>query len=386
MTKEHETIPDMDDPRKLAANLIIDKNRWLTGTRWVYTLFIFVFFVVYNYFSSEMTVDFRTIALIVLLSLLGNVIFISALRRHLKFSTGKVNQEVLSSLAVLQLDFDLVILSLLVFFSGGFESPVIVLFIFYILIATFLFYHEKAFKNTVTAMVLVVVIFFTNEGLIVSSEKLTAMIGFNAILLVAYLIAAYLSRNLKENEEKLRELLAKFRELSVTDGLTDLYNQSHFFLLLNLQLERSRRYGNAFSLILFDVDQFKNYNDTNGHIAGSDALRRVALLMKKVFRASDMLAKYGGDEFVVILPNSDKIGAFLGAERIREMVENETFIGGGSQPMGKVTLSLGIASYPEHGSTTKEILEKADKAMYFAKQTGRNKTVIYSQDLEEDTE
>jgi diguanylate cyclase (GGDEF)-like protein len=262
---------------------------------------------------------------------------------------------------------------------------VIVLFIFYILIATFLFYHEKAFKNTVTAMVLVAVIFFTNEGLIVSSEKLTAMIGFNAILLVAYLIAAYLSRNLKENEEKLRELLAKFRELSVTDGLTDLYNQSHFFLLLNLQLERSRRYGNAFSLILFDVDQFKNYNDTNGHIAGSDALRRVALLMKKVFRASDMLAKYGGDEFVVILPNSDKIGAFLGAERIREMVENEAFIGGGNQPMGKVTLSLGIASYPEHGSTTKEILEKADKAMYFAKQTGRNKTVIYSQDLEEDT-
>ena len=375
MTNEHLAIPETDDPRKLATNLIIDKNRWLTSVRWVYTLFIFIFLVVFNYFSSKITVVFRPIGLIVLLSLLGNIIFIFTLKRHLKFTKGLINQEVLATLAVLQLDFDLVVLSLFVFFSGGFESPVIVLFIFYILVATFLFYHQKAFKNTLTAMVLVVVIFFTNEGLIVSSEKLTAMIGFNAILLVAYLIAAYLSRNLKENEEKLTKLLTRFQELSVTDGLTDLYNQTHFFLLLNLQLERSRRYGNAFSLILFDVDNFKNYNDSNGHIAGSEALRKVAHLMRKVFRASDMLAKYGGDEFVVILPNSDKIGAFLGAERIREMVENEIFTG--------VTLSLGIASYPEHGTSTRDILDRADRAMYFAKQTGRNKTVIYNRDLED---
>lgn len=384
MRNETDTFSESEDPRKLATGLIIEKNQWLTSSRWVYTFFILIFFIAYNYFSGEVAIDYRSIVLIVLLSLLGNLIFIFALKRHIKFSSGEVNQEALSSLAVLQLDFDLVVLSLLVFFSGGFDSPVIVLFIFYILIATFLVYHQKAFKNTLTAMVLVVVIFFSNEGLIVSSKKLTTMIGFNAILMIAYLIAAYLSRNLKENEEKLRELLVKFRQLSVTDGLTDLYNQSHFFLLLNLQLERSRRYRTAFSLIIFDVDNFKNYNDTNGHILGSEALRRVARLMKEVFRASDMLAKYGGDEFVVILPNSDKVGAFLGAERIREAVEHETFKGGKSQPMGKVTLSLGIASYPEHGSTTRDILDKADKAMYFAKETGRNKTVIYNEDLEED--
>lgn len=383
MRNEIETFSAADDPRKLAAGLIIGKNQWLTSSRWVYTLFIFIFFIAYNHFSGAVTMNYRNIVLIVLLSLLGNLIFIFALKRHLKLSTEEVNQETLSSLAVLQLDFDLVILSLLVFFSGGFDSPVIVLFIFYILIATFLVYHQKAFKNTLTAIVLVVVIFFSNEGLIVSSEKLTTMIGFNAILMIAYLIAAYLSRNLRENEEKLQQLLEKFRQLSVTDGLTDLYNQTHFFLLLNLQLERSKRYGTAFSLILLDVDHFKNYNDTNGHIAGSEGLRRVARLMYDVFRASDMLAKYGGDEFVVILPNSDKIGAFLGAERIREAVENEVFEGGEHQPMGKVTLSLGIAGYPEHGSTTEEILEKADKAMYFAKETGRNKTVIYNEELED---
>ncbi len=383
MQKEKRLIPDVDAPQKLAIDLIIGKNQWLTRCRALYTLFIFLFFITYNYFSGAVYVNLRDILMIVFLSVLGNVIFIFALRRNLKLSTEKINRETLTSLAALQLDFDLVVLSLLVFLSGGFDSPVIVLFIFYIVMATFLLDHKTAFKKTFTAIVLVAAIFFTDEGLIVSSKQLTHMVGFDVLLLFAYLTSAYLSQNLKENEDKLQVLLEKFREQSVTDGLTELYNQSHFFLLFNLQLERSKRYNTPFSLIIFDVDHFKNYNDSNGHLAGSEALRKVGRLMKKVFRASDILAKYGGDEFVVILPNSDKIGAFLGAERIRETVENEHFDGGKTQPLGKVSLSLGIASYPEHGSTTEDILENADKALYFAKETGRNKAVIYSEDLEE---
>ncbi|MCU0288232.1 MAG: GGDEF domain-containing protein [Acidobacteria bacterium] len=129
---------------------------------------------------------------------------------------------------------------------------------------------------------------------------------------------------------------------------------------------------------------FKNYNDCNGHIAGSEALKVVGELMQKVFRKGDILAKYGGDEFVIILPDSDRIGAFLGAERLREIVEHTVFEGGEKQPLGKITLSLGIASYPEHGITTPEILAKADKAMYTAKESGRNKTIIYTPELEEE--
>lgn len=383
MQKQKPLIPDVDDPQKLAIDLIIGKNQWLTRCRALYTLFIFLFFITYNYFSGAVYVNLRDILLIVFLSVLGNFIFIFALRRNLKLSVEAINRETLTSLAALQLDFDLVVLSLLVFLSGGFDSPVIVLFIFYIVMATFLLDHKKAFKKTFTAIVLVAAIFFTDEGMILSSRELTHMVGFNVILLFAYLTSAYLSHNLKENEEKLQQLLEKFREQSVTDGLTELYNQSHFFLLFKLQLERSKRYNTPFSIIIFDVDHFKNYNDSNGHIAGSEALRKVGQLMRSVFRSSDILAKYGGDEFVVILPNSDKIGAFLGADRIRETVENEHFEGGKTQPLGKVSLSLGIAAYPEHGSTTEEILENADKALYFAKETGRNKAVIYSEDLEE---
>lgn len=383
MEKKKDMFSIEDEPQKLAIELIIGKNRWLTRIRWLYTFFIFIFFITYNYISGSVSIHYRDIALIVFLSILGNLIFTFALNRHLRLSSEAVNHETLSSLASIQLDFDLVILSLLVFFSGGFESPVIILFVFYIMVATFLIYHKKAFKNTLTAMILVVVIFFTNEGLVVSLKKLTSMIAFIVILLFAYLISAYLSRNLRENERQLQELLEKFREQSVNDRLTDLYNQAHFFLLLNLQVERAKRYKRTFSLIMLDVDDFKNYNDTNGHLAGSGALRKIGGLMKKVFRSSDVLCRYGGDEYVIILPNSDKVGAFLGAERIRETVENEYFEGGEHQSMGKVTLSLGISTYPEHGPDTRELIDKADKALYVAKNTGRNKTVIYSEDLEE---
>lgn len=383
MQKEKQSIHDMDDPQNLATDLVIGKNRWLTKGRFFYTLFIFVFFIVYAYISGVVDVRLREIILIVSLSMLGNLLFSLVLKRNLKFSPAEVNRS-LSSLAVLQVDFDLVVLGLLIFFCGGFESPLLVFFVYYIVMTTFLVEHKKALKNTLAAVVVVAAIFLVDRGGHLSSKELTTLVGFSFILLFTYLVSAYLSQHLRENEEKLRELLEKFREQSVTDGLTGLYNQTHFFLLFNLQLERAKRSHTPFSLIIFDVDHFKNYNDSNGHMAGSAALEKVGQLMQKIFRITDILAKYGGDEFVIILPNSDRIGAFLGAERLREMVEHTAFAGGEKQPLGKITLSIGIASYPEHGTTTPDILAKADKAMYVAKKSGRNKTVIYSPELEED--
>lgn len=382
MQKENQNVHEVDDPQQLATDLVISKNRWLTKGRFFYTLFIFVFFIIYAYVSGVVDIRIREILLIVSLSMLGNLLFSLILKRNLNFSPVEANRA-LTSLTVLQVDFDLVVLGLLIFFCGGFESPLLVFFVYYIVMTTFLVEHKKALKNTLAAIIVVAVIFLIDRSLNLSSKEITALVGFSSILLFTYLVSAYLSQHLRENEEKIHELLEKFREQSVTDGLTGLYNQTHFFLLFNLQIERARRYHAAFSIIIFDVDHFKNYNDLNGHIAGSATLRKVGQLMQDVFRASDILAKYGGDEFVIILPNSDQIGAFLGAERLREIIEHTVFEGGEKQPLGKITLSIGIASYPEHGTTTTEILAKADKAMYVAKQTGRNKTVIYSPELEE---
>ena len=380
---EHDEFMAYKSPQALAVELMAGKNLWLTKIRWTYTFFILLFFVAYNYFSEEIAVQPRILGLILGLSGLGNIMFTLALRRGLKFPSEKNDYSLYTSMASLQLDFDLVVLSLLVFFSHGFDSPVMVLYIFYIMVATFLIHHGKAIKNTVTAMAMVVVIFFTDEGALFSSRKLTTMVAFNVILLFTYFISAYLSKNLRENEVKIRDLLQKTREMSVTDGLTSLYNQAYFFLLLRLQLQKARRYQTSLSIIMFDVDDFKNYNDHNGHIKGSEALQRIGELMRKVFRTSDILAKYGGDEFVIILPNSDKVGAFLAADRLRELVEEEAFSGEHRQPLGKLTVSLGIASFPEHGDDLEILLGRADKALYYAKKNGRNRTVIYNNDMDE---
>jgi diguanylate cyclase (GGDEF)-like protein len=161
-----------------------------------------------------------------------------------------------------------------------------------------------------------------------------------------------------------------------------LFTQTHFFEVLQQEHERSRRYKYTYSIIIFDVDYFKDYNDNNGHLNGSRALEKIGFLMKAVFRTGDILAKYGGDEFVILLPHTDKVGAFLAADRLRESVESERFEGQERQPEGNLTLSLGVSSYPEHGGFSLEVLAKADKALYAAKRMGRNRTVIYTEDID----
>jgi len=97
-----------------------------------------------------------------------------------------------------------------------------------------------------------------------------------------------------------------------------------------------------------------------------------------------LLAKYGGDEFVIILPQTDKVGAYLAAERLRESVEKQVFPGAENQPLKKLTISIGLATYPEHGLNEEEILNRADKALYFAKESGRNRTHIYNENIEKE--
>jgi diguanylate cyclase (GGDEF)-like protein len=160
----------------------------------------------------------------------------------------------------------------------------------------------------------------------------------------------------------------------------------YFIELLNLETQKSQRYNLSYSLIMFDVDHFKNYNDHNGHLHGSETLKSIGTIMKNKFRTTDLLAKYGGDEFVIILPQTDKVGAYLAAERLREGVEKHTFPGADTQPMKKITLSLGLATYPEHGLSAEEILNRADKALYFAKETGRNRSMIYNDNIERELE
>ncbi|MBI4379453.1 MAG: sensor domain-containing diguanylate cyclase [Nitrospinae bacterium] len=172
-------------------------------------------------------------------------------------------------------------------------------------------------------------------------------------------------------------LFEKTEAMAITDELTKIYNHRYFVKSLNDELKRANRYQMNLSLIMIDVDYFKTYNDSHGHLMGNDILKEVARILKNGIRDIDILARYGGEEFVIILPQTENKNAAAIAERIRMAVEDFKFYKGETQPAGKVTISLGIAMFPDDGGTMAELIDKADKSLYQAKKEGRNKVCLY---------
>ena len=160
--------------------------------------------------------------------------------------------------------------------------------------------------------------------------------------------------------------------LAITDGLTSLYNRRHFQERLAAEASRARRYTQEFSVVLMDIDGFKRVNDTCGHAVGDATLQEFASLLKRCARASDILARHGGDEFIMLLPSTDKNSALAAAERIRAVIENCTF-----PRRKKLTVSVGVASFPRDGEDGAETVSRADEALYVAKRLGRNRAVAF---------
>ena len=158
--------------------------------------------------------------------------------------------------------------------------------------------------------------------------------------------------------------------LSITDGLTGAYNFRFLIDAIRKEIGRAQRFEEIFSIIMLDVDSLKEHNDVHGHLKGSGVIKRVALIVMENLRAIDMLCKYGGDEFVVVLPRTDKAGAAKAAERIRAAIDKYGFPG--ERLTGKITASMGIASFPEDGDTVQSLISSADRALYRAKRHGRN--------------
>ncbi len=377
----------MQKPETLALKNMFEKNHWLIRIRWIYPVFIMLFFLTYNFLARHSLISWQNALLVFLLPIIVNFLLHVDIRQKEKRAENQVQYSQLLTIISRQLNFDLIALSLIVFFSGGLNSPIIALYIVYIMITTFLTDYHKAFRNTLTVIVLLLIItLLQNSESFFSSQQLMAILTFDLMLIFTYFVSGYLSKNLHTNELLLKKLLEQTQELSISDGLTGLYNQMHFFELLSLETKKSQRHKLSYSLIMFDVDFFKNYNDHNGHIHGSEILKSIGAIMKNKFRTTDLLAKYGGDEFVVILPQTDKVGAYLAAERLRESIEKQVFPGAETQPQKKLTISIGLASYPEHGLNDEEILNYADKALYFAKESGRNRTHIYNENIEKEME
>jgi len=167
------------------------------------------------------------------------------------------------------------------------------------------------------------------------------------------------------------------RELSITDELTQIFNRRYFNQRFEREMERAIRYNRPLTVIMADIDHFKNLNDTYGHFYGDEVLKTVASILDKNLRRADILARFGGEEFVILLPEIDKSHGHTVAEKLRHAIESYPFHKGSPKNKNRITLSLGLAAYPEDALNGKQLLERADRALYLAKSGGRNRVVAY---------
>ena len=178
-----------------------------------------------------------------------------------------------------------------------------------------------------------------------------------------------------------QERATEFQLMSITDPLTKLTNRRYLEERLTEEVSRSKRYSYPMSFLMIDIDDFKNYNDLNGHQAGDQAIQITAHNLKAALRSADVASRYGGEEFCILLPQTPLHEAIAIAERIRQRVANTDYAHGSTQPLGAVTISIGIATFGKHIDSPESMIAAADRALYSAKSLGKNRIEIYQDNL-----
>jgi len=179
-----------------------------------------------------------------------------------------------------------------------------------------------------------------------------------------------------------RDLYAR---LATIDAVTDVYNHRFFQEMLSSEIARAHRYGQILALLMVDIDDFKKYNDRNGHQAGDEALRRLAAVLTAESRSSDHVARYGGEEFAVVLCQTGKKGAAVYAERVRSTLSKTEFYSQEDQPTGRLTVSMGLAGYPQDATSKEDLIRQADQALYKAKRSGKDQLHVRISTEDEDS-
>jgi diguanylate cyclase (GGDEF)-like protein len=182
-----------------------------------------------------------------------------------------------------------------------------------------------------------------------------------------------------ERQKLLEEVKEKkiFQELALIDGLTKIYNRRYFDELLRQEINRSSRYKHFFSLLMIDVDNFKYFNDRYGHPFGDEILKELANIFNVKTRITDFAARYGGDEFAIIAPHTNKQDALLLATRIIDLISRRDFTIA-TKVIDKVTVSIGLATFGEDTNDKDDLLKRADAALYQAKRLGKNRVCLFS--------
>ncbi|KZL89457.1 HD-GYP domain-containing protein [Clostridium magnum] len=292
------------------------------------------------------------------------------------FSTEKLK---FKNSRLLQITEDLIfilIFSILIVVSEAHESQYKLLFLFIVITSTIQSGIKQGMVvSTISSMTVLGIDLIYGDNTNVNQHFENDLILCSIFILTAWLLGYYVKIE-KEYTENLTNL-------ANIDGLTEVYNHRFFHDALKKILEKADKEKSPVSLIFTDIDYFKHYNDLYGHQKGDEVLRTIGFILKSSVRAGDIVARYGGEEFAIILPNTSEKDCLYVAERIRTEVERWEFEGEENQPNGQVTISLGVATFPDKASNEIELVKSSDDALYRAKFFNKNRVETYYSVLEE---
>uniref|UniRef100_A0A7C3N730 GGDEF domain-containing protein n=1 Tax=candidate division WOR-3 bacterium TaxID=2052148 RepID=A0A7C3N730_UNCW3 len=362
-----------------------DKLFWLINIRTIILISLAVIFFFLNIFGIKINNTFSPKYLLFwqLISILINLLLFFDLKYLQKNKHLMMNEENFKYLGMIQIDFDILYTIVTIFLSGGIKSPLLFLFVYNIITSNFLIQD----RNTLFYTLILLILLFVSEFRFTfketfpyieyrTLEKFENMILIFVIYFFLFYLSKYVSEKLNQKQEELNRLYQETYKLSITDRLTGLYDQTYFRVSAKDAIDIAKTNNNKIAIVMFDIDNFKEFNDTNGHLMGSRALVQIAQIMKQTFRKTDILGKYGGDEFILLLKDIDENYITFVLERFKSKIENFNFNPETSK-VSHLTISIGVSFFPKDGDNLETLIDKSDKALYTAKNLGKNNLFVF---------
>ncbi len=363
-----------------------ERLHWLIRLRFALIIIVSVLLVLTMFKISLLNFPLENIKTLIILNLsalLINVLlagyqYYIVEKRHMILDENHFNY-----ISLLHIDFDILYVILLIALTGGLNSRFLFLLIFNIITTTFLISGFRSYFYSMLVLFLLTltsITFYTVDSFPYINFRiinpLPEMTFISVIYLFAVYISKYVSSKLYDKQEELNILYEEAYSLSITDRLTGLYDQTYFRIAASDAIEIADVNHNTLAIVMLDLDDFKGFNDSNGHLTGSRALQEIAQIIRSSFRKTDILAKYGGDEFIMLMRDIDNEYITPTLRRFQKQLADYDFNPGG-EGHHTITASLGISIFPDDGNDISTLMQKADKALYSVKDGGKNGLMLY---------